>query len=331
MIKLIVEPSPHIRSKNTSDRIMAKVLIALTPALAMSVYIFGPRALLMCAICVLSCTVFDVAYLRIFRKDTNFDLSPAVTGLLLAFNLPVTLPIYIAVIGCFVAIIPVKQLFGGLGQNFANPAITARIVLLLSFSVQMTHWVEPFYYRTANAADAITSATPLAIAAEGVNATETMPGLVDLILGFHGGSLGETSAFALLIGFVFLVCTRVIRSITPLAFIGTVAVGAFAMGADVGVQVFSGGLILGAVYMATDYPTTPISLTGKFVFGVGCGLITLAIRFFAEMPEGVSFAILIMNIVTFYIDKITIPRVFGAVAKPFKLPFLTRKGGNDER
>jgi len=322
MNKLVVEPPPHIRSKNTSDRIMARVLIALTPALAMSVYIFGLRALLMCIICVCSCLIFDVLYLRLFRKDTNIDLSPAVTGLLLAFNLPVTLPFYMAVIGCFVAIIPVKQLFGGLGQNFANPAITARIVLMLSFSAQMTHWVEPFYYRNgANAISAVTAATPLAL--DGISgatplASETgavAPSLFELLMGFHGGSLGETSAAALLIGFVFLVLTRVIRAVTPLAFIGTVAVGAFILGADVGLQVFSGGLILGAVYMATDYPTTPVSLTGKFVFGVGCGLITLVIRFYAEMPEGVSFAILIMNMLVPAIDKFTFPRPFGEVRK----------------
>ncbi|MCL2018301.1 MAG: RnfABCDGE type electron transport complex subunit D [Oscillospiraceae bacterium] len=309
MNKLIIEPSPHIRSKNTTDKIMMRVLIALAPALAMSVYIFGIRALYLSIVCMGSCIIFESLFRRFVRKDFSIDPSPAVTGLLLAFCLPVTLPYYIAIIGCFVAIVVVKQLFGGLGQNFANPAVVARIVLMLSFTSQMTYWVSPFWYR--DDVDTITSATPLA-----VEAGEQLPGLWDLLMGFHSGSFGETSIIALLIGFVFLLMTRVIRVVTPVAFVGTVALGAFIAGENVGLHVLSGGLILGAVYMATDYSTTPVSMSGKFVFGVGCGIITLAIRFFSDMPEGVSYAILIMNILTYYIDKITFPRPFGMVREP---------------
>ena len=191
--------------------------------------------------------------------------------------------------------------------------MTARIVLMLSFTAEMTYWVKPFWHKEE--LDVITGATPLdaVTGATSVAGADEIPGLWDMFIGFRGGSLGETSNLALLIGFAFLVFTRVIRIVTPVAFIGTVAIGAFIAGADVGLHVFGGGLFLGAVFMATDYSTTPVSMKGKFVFGVGCGLITLVIRFFSDMPEGVSFAILIMNILTFYIDKVTFPKPFGAV------------------
>ncbi|MDR2531583.1 MAG: RnfABCDGE type electron transport complex subunit D [Oscillospiraceae bacterium] len=338
MSKFIVEPSPHIRGNNTTDKIMTRVLIALVPALVMSVYIFGIRALYLSIVCVGSCVIFEMLYRRLIKKETEIDPSPAVTGLLLAFCLPVTLPYYMAVIGCFIAIVVVKQLFGGLGQNFANPAITARIVLTLSFTAQMTYWAEPFHYRTgqealdtvssatSHGADALSGATPLALAEAG----EQVPGLWDLFMGFHGGSFGETSGLALIIGFIFLVLTKVIRSVTPLAFVGTVALGALlAPGESVILHVFSGGLLIGAIFMATDYATTPVSIAGKFVFGVGCGLITLVIRFFSDMPEGVSFAILIMNILTFYIDKITFPKPFGMVRESFVF-FKKNKEGKKE-
>ncbi|MCL2698557.1 MAG: RnfABCDGE type electron transport complex subunit D [Oscillospiraceae bacterium] len=322
-MKLIVEPTPHIRSSNTTDKIMGRVLIALVPALVMSVYIFGMRALYLSIVCMGSCIIFESLFRRFIRKDKEIDPSPAVTGLLLAFCLPVTLPYYMAIIGCFIAIVVVKQLFGGLGQNFANPAIVARIVLMLSFTSEMTYWVKP---NVGSAADAVSSATPNAV--DGLTAAtplmleagEQVPGMWELFMGYHGGSLGETSEFALLLGFAFLVLTRVIRVVTPIAFISTVAVGALITGADVGLHLLSGGLVLGAVFMATDYSTTPVSLTGKFIFGVGCGIITLIIRFFSDMPEGISYAILIMNILTFYIDKFTFPKPFGAV----------REGRNDD-
>ena len=316
MNKLIVEPSPHIKSKNSTNKVMAHVIIAMMPAFGMSAYIFGPRAFLLCIVCVISCLIFEILFRRLIRKDKGIDPSPAVTGLLLAFCLPVTMPVYMAVIGCFIAIVVVKQLFGGLGQNFANPAITARIALMLSFTAQMTSWAVPFYYKEADAVtvaapltlDAVTGATPLAL----LKAGGQPPGLWDLFMGYHGGCLGETCVAALLIGFVYLTFTKIIHPAVPVAFVGTVALGSFAAGLDVGVQVLSGGLILGAVFMATDYATSPVTTKGKLIFGIGCGFITLVIRIFAEMPEGVSFAILIMNILTVYIDKITVPRAFGA-------------------
>ncbi|MCL1823683.1 MAG: RnfABCDGE type electron transport complex subunit D [Oscillospiraceae bacterium] len=312
MNKLIVENSPHIRSKHTTDKIMARVLIALSPALIMSVYLFGLRAFALSVICVLSCMVFEILYRRFIKKDKEIDLSPAVTGLLLAFCLPVTFPFYMAVIGCFIAIIIVKQFFGGLGQNFANPAVTARIVLFISFTSESTYYVNAFHHKeavtdiTTGATPLISGATPLAL-----EAGEEIPDLIQLLLGRHSGMLGETCALALIIGFVYMVMTRVIRPVIPLAYVGTVALGAFLAGENVLLHVLGGGLILGAVFMATDYATTPVSIQGKFVFGVGCGLITLVIRFYSDMPEGVSFAILIMNILTFYIDRFTTPRAFG--------------------
>lgn len=307
MNKLIVEPSPHIRSDNNTQKIMLHVIIALLPSLAASVYIFGIRALLLTVVCAVSCVVLEYLFKKITRREqTISDLSAVITGMLLAFNLPVTLPYYMAIIGCFIAIVIVKQMFGGIGQNFANPAITARIVLMLSFTSQMSYWVKPFYY-TLNDTDAVTAATPLAL-----ETGEKAPELMDMFLGFHGGSLGETCSLAILIGFIYLLVTRVITPVTPVAFVGVVALGTFINGGDVLTEIFSGGLLLGAVFMATDYSTTPITQRGKLIFGVGCGLITLVIRTFSGIPEGVSFSILIMNILTPYIDKATRTRPFGS-------------------
>lgn len=302
MNNLIVEPAPHIRSFNSTFLIMLNVIVALTPAFVASVVIFGPRAALVTVTSVASCVVFEYFFrLTVKKPQTVTDLSAVVTGMILAFNLPVTLPLYMVVIGAFIAIVVVKQAFGGIGQNFANPALVGRMTLSLSFTRQMSVWVEPFYYKKA---EIITSATPLASA--------TMPSLKDMFLGIRGGCLGETCSLALLIGFAYLVLTRVIRPVTPLAFIGTVALGTLAAGGDPLKGVFAGGVMLGAVFMATDYATTPLTDRGKLIFGVGCGVITVVIRRFASMPEGVSFSILIMNILTPYIDKITRPKPFGA-------------------
>lgn len=307
MNKLIVEPSPHIRSENKTRKIMLHVIIALLPVLAASSYIFGPRALILTAVCVISCIVFEFLFKKITKREqTVSDLSAVITGMLLAFNLPVTLPIYAAIIGCFVAIVIVKQMFGGIGQNFANPAITARIVLTLSFTAQMSYWVKPFYY-SESITDSVTSATPLAL-----GTGDKTHELTDLLFGFHAGSLGETCSVAILLGFIYLLVTRVISPVTPVVFIGVVAIGAFIGEGDVLREVLSGGLLLGAIFMATDYSTTPLTQTGKMIFGIGCGLITLVIRGFGGMPEGVSFSILIMNILTPYIDKATRTRPFGS-------------------
>jgi electron transport complex protein RnfD len=234
------------------------------------------------------------------------DLSAAVTGVLLAFNLPVTMPLWMAAIGCFVAIVIVKQLFGGLGRNFANPAIVGRIVLLVSFTGQMTTWATPALLGS----DAVTGATPLALAAAS-SAGQTLPSYLDLFLGAVGGSLGETCKLTLLLGGVYLVVRKVITVTTPLVFIAATALFSGILGADPLYQVLSGGLILGAIFMATDYVTTPTTEVGKVIFGVGCGLITVIIRLYAGYPEGVSFAILLMNIVTPHIDRLCSHRAFG--------------------
>ncbi len=302
MSNLTITASPHFRAQHTTQSVMRDVLQALMPALAVSVVWFGVRALVLSAVCVAASVAFEYIYRRMMGlSNTVGDLSAAVTGLLLAFNLPVGIPIWMAVIGCFVAIIIIKQLFGGLGKNFVNPAIVGRIVLLISFATAMTTWVFP-----ANAVDALAGATPLALAPDAVH-----PGYMDLLMGRIGGSLGETSKIALLIGGVYLVVRKVITPTIPVAFIGTVFVLSFALGADPVYQVLAGGVMLGAIFMATDYVTTPTTEKGKLIFGIGCGVLTVVIRLFGSYPEGVSFAILLMNIATPHIDRLTPIKAFG--------------------
>lgn len=300
---LLVSPAPHVRSKTNTQSIMLDVIIAMTPALIASTIIFGWRALVMVAVCVVSCVLFEFLFQKLCKREiTVGDLSAVVTGMLLAFNLPVRTPIWQAVFGCLVAIVAVKQLFGGIGRNFANPAITARIVMLISFAGSMTNF--------ATAADATSSATPLT-----QMGTEAMPSLIDLFLGNHGGSLGETCALALIIGFVYLLVRRVITWHTTVVFVGTVALFTLCLGQNPFEHVLSGGLLLGAIFMATDYSTTPSTKWGKVIFGLGCGIITVLIRVFGGYPEGVSFAILLMNILTPYISKLTRRKIFGGVKK----------------
>ncbi|MDU6340596.1 MAG: RnfABCDGE type electron transport complex subunit D [Clostridium sp.] len=304
MEKLIVTSSPHVKSSTTTSTIMRDVIIALIPALIASNIIFGLRAGLVTAICVASCVGFEYLSRRIMnKKNTISDLSAVVTGIILAFNLPSTMPLWMCVIGSFVAIVIVKQLFGGIGQNFANPAITARIVLLVSFGTQMTNWAAP---KIAAVADAVSGATPMAQIAAG----ET-PNLLNMFLGTTGGSLGETSALALLIGGIYLVYRKVINPIIPVAFIGTVFVFTAVLGVNPLAQILGGGLFLGAIFMATDYSTSPVTNMGKLIFGIGCGFITVLIRVFGSYPEGVSFAILLMNILVPYIDKATRLKALG--------------------
>ncbi len=327
MNKLIVEASPHIRSAWTTQKVMLNVIIALCPALVASVVIFGLKALLMTVICCTACVLFEFLFDKIAKRDNTIsDLSAIVTGMLLAFNLPVDLPIYMAVIGCFIAIVIVKCLFGGIGQNFANPAITARIALMLSFTAAMTKWTAPL---AKDGVDAVVSATPLVSAAQlasgdaaAVEAAKAeLPSLLDMFLGVRAGCLGETCILALLIGGIYLMCIGLIRPTTPVCFIGTVAVLMLLYGGfDINFMLYelmSGGLVLGALFMATDYATTPLTEKGKIIFGVGCGLITFGIRMFASMPEGVSFSILVMNCLTPLIDRFTAPKALGA-AKPKK-------------
>lgn len=301
MGNLTVSPSPHIRSSMTTSKIMLHVMLALCPALFVSAYVFGGRALMLTGFCVITAMLWEKLFTLVTKRpDSLNDLSAAVTGMLLAFNLPSTFPYWMAAIGTFVAIVIVKQMFGGLGKNFANPAIVGRIVLMLSFTSNMTQWVLPF----SAPQDLLTGSTPLV--------TKSAKYL-DLFLGRTGGCIGEISACALIIGGIYLICMKIISIQTPLAFIGTVFVFSYAVGQDGLYQILAGGVMLGAFFMATDYVTTPVTKTGKVIFGIGCGIITCIIRFWGSYPEGVSFSILLMNIVTPYIDLITKKKPVGAV------------------
>ena len=299
--QLIVCPSPHLRHEDTTRGIMLDVLIALVPAALAGIVLFGPRAAAVLAVSILSALLSDWICCKVRKRpNTLGDLSAAVTGLLLGLNLPVGLPLWMAAIGSAVAIVIVKQMFGGLGHNFANPAITGRIVLMVSFPTAMTTWVAPFSWM--NQTDAVATATPLA----GGEAT-----LRELFLGLRGGCIGEVCAAALLVGGVYLLLRRVITPTAPLAFILTVGGMRWIFGENPLHQMLSGGLLLGAIFMATDYVTTPSGWKGQLIFGIGCGLITALIRQFGSMPEGVSYSILLMNILTPYINRFTAPRPFG--------------------
>lgn len=298
MRKLTLTSSPHIGSAVTTQRIMLDVIIALVPSAIASVIIFGLRSLLVIGVCVAVCVLSEYLFERLCkRENTVSDLSAIVTGMLLAFNLPVTIPLWQAAFGSVAAIIVVKQLFGGIGQNFANPAITARIIMMIAFSGTMTNWTAPAF------ADAVSSATPLTLMAKGE--LSALPSYFDMFLGNRGGCLGETCVLALLLGGIYLIIRRVISWHTPVAFIGTVALMSLVCGKDVLYQLMSGGLMIGAFFMATDYSSTPPTKLGKIIFGIGCGLITVLIRFWGNFPEGVSFSILLMNIFTPYIAKLT--------------------------
>ena len=295
---MIVSTSPHIRSGVTTRGIMLDVIIALIPAMITSIVVFGWQAALMLAVCVGGCIVSEWGYEKLVgRPITISDFSAVVTGVLLALNLPANLPIWQALLGCIIAIVVVKQLFGGLGFNFANPAITARIVLLICFSIPMTNWV----------IDGVSTATPLGMMASGAE----LPSMLNMLLGNHGGSMGETGTLALLAGGIYLIVRRVISWHTPVCFIGTVFLFTLLLGENAVYHVLSGGLMIGAFFMATDYVTTPYTSWGRVIFGVGCGLITVLIRVWGNYPEGVSFAILLMNILSPYITKATSPKPLG--------------------
>ena len=297
----IVAASPHVTTKNSTAVIMRDVLIALLPAVIAGCVIFGLRALLVVAVTTAACVFFEWGFEKLCHTPSTIsDLSAAVTGVLLAMNLPVSIPLWQAVFGALVAIVVVKGLFGGIGKNFANPAITARIVMFLAFSKTMTAWVFP---------DAVSTATPLAMMANGESVD-----YLTLLLGNHGGCLGETSALALLIGFAYLLIRGVISWHTPVCFVGTVFVMSQILGQDAVGQILSGGLMLGAIFMATDYSTTPSTNLGRVLFGIGAGLLTVLIRFYGAYAEGVSFAILFMNILTPYLSKWTETKPFGGVA-----------------
>ena len=311
--KLLVSAGPHIRSNASTTSIMGDVLIALLPAVVASVLVFGTRALLLEAVCVASSVLFEYLFRRLLkRSNTISDLSAAVTGLLLAFNLPAGFPIWMAILGCFVAIVIVKQLFGGIGCNFANPAITGRIFLLIAFAGQMTTWPTANSY--ISGIDAVSGATPLALIKEG--SIEALPAVKNLLFGIRGGCLGETCAIALLIGFVYLVLRRVITPTIPVVYVATIALMSLILGYDPIYMILTGGVLLGGIFMLTDYATSPATELGKVVFAVGAGIITMLIRNSSGgYPEGVSFAILLMNILCPYIAKLGHKKPFGGVAK----------------
>ena len=295
---LTVASSPHIKRPDTTRGIMSDVVIALAPAATYGCILFGLRALAVLITSVSVAVLCEFLWNKALKKpNTIKDMSAVVTGLLLGMNLPPTLPLWQAAIGSAAAIIVVKQMFGGLGKNFANPAIAARIILLVSFPASMTRFTEPV-------SDAVTSATPLAGTA-GTLSFKT------LFFGMHAGSIGETSAFLLIVGGLYLVIRRVITPIIPVCFIGTVALLSLISGESVMLSVFGGGLILGAVFMATDYTTSPTTSLGKAVFAVGCGIITFVIRKFGSLPEGVSYSILLMNILVPHINRFTLSKPFG--------------------
>ena len=312
---LIVSSAPHIVSPMDTSRIMLMVIIGLLPSLLVSTYVFGFRVITLSAVCVIASVAFEWIWNALMKKpQTVGDLSAAVTGLLIAFNVPSGLPYWIAILGCFVAIVIVKQLFGGMGKNIVNPAITARVILFISYATEMTTWTLP-----RMAADATSTATPLGVLAEG----GTLPSNMQMFLGFIGGSMGEVSAVALLLGGLFLIWKKIISPIIPACFIGTVF--AFALiyygvtGGDALqmaiFHVLAGGVMLGAFFMATDYVTSPLLPMGKVIFGIGCGLITMIIRVWGQYPEGVSFSILLMNCLTPLINNFCEKRMYGGAKK----------------
>jgi len=289
--KLIVTAAPHITSADSTQKIMQRVALALVPTLVASVIIFGIDALILTAVTVAACVFFEWAYCKLVGREVPVaDFSAVVTGLLLAFNLPATLPWWMAIVGAFIAIVIIKQLFGGLGYNFANPAIVGRIALAVGFAGRMSAYGFP------KGVDAATAATPLA---------SKSADYITLLLGNHGGVLGETCAITILVGGLYLIATKVISPMIPVTYLATVAVLSVCFGLDPIYQLLSGGLMLGAFFMATDYVTSPTTDKGKLIFGIGLGLITMMIRHFGTMNEGVSFAILLMNLTVPYIDALT--------------------------
>ncbi len=323
---LKVSASPHVKHWENGRTLMVDVIIAMLPALIWAVYIFGWRALTLTVISVASCMVFEFLAQKALRRPiTVLDFSCVVTGILLAFNLPVSTPLWIPVMGAFFAIVVVKQLFGGIGKNIVNPALAARVFLFTAWPNEIKDFVAPMDKLSALniSVDATASATPLVSLKQGVSPDVT---IFDMIIGNMPGCIGEISVVLLLLGGIYLLVRKVITWHIPVAFIGTVAVLTYLFPQNQSVQAWefmvtelcSGGLILGAFFMATDYATSPVTKPGRLIYGVGCGLITVFIRYFGGYNEGVSFAILIMNLLVWYIDLFTRPRIFGALPKKKK-------------
>ena len=324
-LKLIATSSPHIRAAENTRSIMLDVIIAMLPALAWSVVKFGFKALTLTVVSVLGCMFFEWGYRKIMKKPQSVgDLSSVVTGMLLAFVCPVTLPHWTILVGDFFAIVVVKQLFGGIGKNFLNPALAGRAALVASYAGEMTKWIDPasgWAPVFGSTADVVTAATPLALMKTGELETLTSTYSVsDMFFGNIGGSLGEISALLLLAGGLYLIWRKVISWHTPVAYIATVAVLAFLFprygASNVEWMVYSvlgGGVMLGAFFMATDYTTSPVTKAGQVIFGVGCGLLTMFIRYFGSYNEGVCYSIMIMNLLVALIDKNVKPSRFGVV------------------
>lgn len=324
-LKLIASSSPHIRSNEDPRSIMLDVIIALLPAMGWSIYCFGIKALVLTLVSVVSCVFFEWAYRKLMKKSCMVgDLSAVVTGMLLSFVCPVDLPWWVIIIGAFFSIVVVKQLYGGIGCNFLNPALAGRAFLLASYATAMTTWAIPKIRP-----DVTSAATPMAIMKEGTEEAFTTLmsnySIGDMFIGKVGGSLGEVSALCLLVGGIYLLIRKVISWQIPVAYIGTVAVLTL-IAAPAGMDnvqymlynVFGGGLMLGAIFMATDYATSPVTKPGQLIFGIGCGLLTCFIRRFGSYPEGVCYSILIMNCTTWLLDKYIRPTIYGAVKKEKK-------------
>lgn len=309
--KLVVSSSPHIRVENTIQKVMLDVIIALLPATIGALYYFRMNGAKVILLAVLTAVIAEAAFQKITKKPVTInDLSAVVTGLLLAFNLPASAPWWIPVLGSLIAILVVKQFFGGLGHNFMNPALAARIMLTVSYTGRMTAWVKP-------GADAVSGATPLSYVKGVTEVPGNAPKLIDMLIGNIAGSLGETSAILLIIGGIYLVYRGVISVQVPAIYIGTVAVFTLIFGQfDLYFMMYhllAGGLMLGAIYMATDYASAPITPRGRMIFALGCGILTSVFRLYGGYPEGVGFSILLMNIAAPLIEKYTSPRVFGEV------------------
>ena len=308
--------SPHMHGKQNTRNIMLDVVIALLPLIGWGVYAFGSRALLVVCASVISCVISEYIYRKLLHKSNSInDLSAVITGIILALTLPVTVPVWMIVIGSVFAIVIVKQLFGGLGKNVVNPALAARVFLFIAFPQELTKFTEfkERYYLFVNY-DVVTAATPL------TQDMASKPSILDLFIGNHNGSIGEISELLICIGFLYLLYRKVITWHIPVSFVASVAVVTLLFPADGAgnlsfmlTQLTSGSLVFGAVFMATDYVTSPVTSKGRIIYGIGCGLITLFIRYFGGYPEGGSFAILIMNLLVWYIDMFTKPKVFGGV------------------
>lgn len=302
---LAISSSPHIHAERDTRNIMAWVLIALAPAGLGGIYFLGVRAAVIMAVCVIASVAAEYVWQKVAKQNSTVcDLSAAVTGLLLAYNLPLAIPLWMAAAGSVFSIVIVKQFFGGIGQNIMNPALAGRAMMLTSWPVQMTTWT----------LDGVSGATPLAMIKDGFG---QLPPLADVFIGRVGGCIGETSAAALLVGFAILLAKDIIKWYVPVIYVAVVAILSVVFGRSAGpiYEICAGGLMLGAIFMATDYTTSPMTEKGQILFAVGCGILTSLIRAFGGYPEGVSYSIIIMNLTVPLIDKFMRPRVFGEVKK----------------